>query len=352
VRVLVTGGTGFIGTYVCTELASRGHEPLVFDRHRDPGSSLPPAFVPSVFEPVELADLEAALDRLDAERDWRHKIKILPPDLAVETWPRMLGDIRDATAVSEAVAHVDGVIHLAGVLGTQETIANPRPAAETNVLGGLNVLEACAQYGTPLVNIAVGNYREYSTYSITKTTVERFATMYARHRDLPVVSVRALNAYGPRQSVSQPYGTSRVRKIIPSFVSRLLHHDPIEIYGDGSQIMDMIYAPDVARVLVTALDFLADGAAEPGSVFEAGTGCPTTVNDIADAVVAEVRRQVPMTTQIRHLPMRAGETPGGQVLADTTSLAKLGVDPAGFTMLEDGLRDTVTWYRETLGELR
>jgi UDP-glucose 4-epimerase len=109
----------------------------------------------------------------------------------------VLGDIRDATSVTEAVSHADGVIHLAGVLGTQETIDNPRPAAETNILGGLNVLEAIAQYGVPAVNIAVGNHWMNNTYSITKSTVARFADMYNRYRGTRVSVVRALNAYGP-----------------------------------------------------------------------------------------------------------------------------------------------------------
>ena len=131
--VLVTGGGGFIGSYVVEELLRRQYKVVVFDtRWR---------------KPIEGAEV-------------------------------VLGDTRDATSVTEAIAHVDGVIHLAGVLGTQETITNPRPAVETNVMGGLNVLEACAQYDLPLVNIAVGNWWMNNTYSITKNTVERFCDMW------------------------------------------------------------------------------------------------------------------------------------------------------------------------------
>ena len=201
-KTLVTGGNGFIGRAVCAELASRGHEQVVLDRHLP---ATPDAYPPQMF----------------------------------------FGDIKDATAVTEAVAHVDGVIHLAGVLGTQETITNPRPAVETNIRGGINILEACAQYEVPLVNIAVGNWFESNTYSITKTTIERFTLMYARDRGLKACSVRAYNAYGPGQSIAQPYGTSRVRKIIPSFVSRALHGETIQVYGDGQQVMDMIHVEDV-----------------------------------------------------------------------------------------------------------
>ena len=294
-KVLVTGGAGFIGTATVSELRDRGHEPVIFGRTHRP-------------------DIES-----------------------------ILGDIRDATAVTEAVAHVDAVIHLAGVLGTAETIWNPRPAAETNIGGGINVLEACSQYGTPLVNIAVGNHFEESPYSITKTTVERFARMYASYRDLPVCSVRAYNAYGPGQSVAQPYGNSRVRKIIPSFTVRALHGEPIQVYGDGSQVMDMIYVTDVARCLVSALQM------EPllrGETFSAGTARRTTVSQIAEAVRDEVQMQTGKGVPVEYLPMRPGETPGSEVLANALDVKRLGLDPAGFTHLHDGLVATVAFYRK------
>ena len=304
-KVLVTGGIGFIGRAVCAELAARGHEVAVLDRH-------------------------------------------LPADPATYPPQMFFGDIKDATAVTEAVAHVDGVIHLAGVLGTQETITNPRPAVETNIRGGINILEACTQYGVPLVNIAVGNWFESSTYSITKTTVDRFTQMYAKYRGLQVCSVRAYNAYGPGQSVAQPYGTSRVRKIIPSFISRALHGETIQVYGDGAQVMDMIHVSNVAQCLVAALAGLDVGLT--GGTYAAGTGRRTTVADIAKAVQAEVEQQTGTTVAIEHLPMRPGETPGAEVLADLEEVRPLGVDPGGFMPLEEGLRHTVTYYRDVFGK--
>jgi UDP-glucose 4-epimerase len=294
-RVLVTGGAGFIGSAAVDELRSRGHEPVIFGRTQRP-------------------DTES-----------------------------VLGDVRDATAVTDAIAHVDACIHLAGILGTAETIWNPRPATETNILGGLNVLEACAQYSTPLVNIAVGNYFENSTYAISKTTVERFTKMYASYRDLPACSVRAFNAYGPGQSVAQPYGSSRVRKIIPSFVARALHGEPIQVYGDGSQIMDMIYVTDVARCLVRALE----KGPRNGLTHQAGTGRKTTVKQIAHAVQDEVLEQTRKTVPVEHLPMRQGETPGSEVRADPEAVRlTLGLEPDEFISLEYGLHGTVAYYRE------
>jgi len=106
-KVGVTGGAGFIGGH-------RGHEPLVLDHHN--------------------------------RRLHRDDVEVL------------LGDVRDETAVFELAAHVDGIIHLAAVLGTQETIQRPRPSAETNILGILNVFEAADRYQLPVVYAGVGNH--------------------------------------------------------------------------------------------------------------------------------------------------------------------------------------------------
>lgn len=297
-KILVTGGNGFIGGYVVEELENRGFEPVIFDT-RSPAAN-------------------------------RHG----GPRLGI------LGDIRDATSVTEAVAHVDGAIHLAGVLGTQETIGNPRPAAETNILGGLNVLEAVTQYNVPLVNIAVGNYWMNNTYSITKNTVERFTKMFAAERGTRVITVRALNAYGPGQSVAAPYGNSKVRKIIPSMICRTLMSQPIEVYGDGKQIMDMVYVGDVARDLVDALE-LVSGSAEQryGAVLESGTGRFTSVNDIATAVIRACGGG-----SIKYLPMRPGEPAHSTVIAD---------EPMGqeYRTLESVLPETVEHYHRWLTKI-
>ncbi len=298
--VLVTGGNGFIGRYVVEELSHLGYSPAVLDtRYREPAAG---------------AQL-------------------------------VLGDVRDATAVTEAVAHADGVIHLAGVLGTQETVKNPRPAAETNILGGLNVLEACAQYDVPLVNIAVGNYWMNNTYSITKNTIERFVDMHVRFRHSRMSVVRALNAYGPRQVAAEPFGPSKVRKIMPSFICRALTGMPIEIYGDGSQIMDMIYVTDVAHILVAALEETIGG---PQATAEAGTGRRTTVNDIAAIVADEVTKVTNRAVEITHLPMRAGEDEKSVVVGNPETLKPL-IGDWELLPLEMGVANTVAYYKSYLG---
>ncbi|WNN94982.1 UDP-glucose dehydrogenase [Microbacterium phage Magritte] len=295
--VLVTGGSGFIGSYVVDRLLRDGVKVISFDH-------------------------------VQGQKD-------LPTGAT-----RFLGDIRDAEAVTEAMAHVDGFIHLAGVLGTQETIQNPKPAILTNITGGLNVLEAAAQYGVPGVNIAVGNHWEQNPYSISKSTVERLCRMYNAYRGTRVSVVRALNAYGPRQSVAEPYGTSKVRKIIPSFVMRALHGDPIQVYGNGGQVMDMVYVGDVADFLVDAL-YETDGNGPIEQTIEAGTGANTTVFEIAEAVIREVGQG-----SIEFLPLRPGETPGAVVKADVTTHEFLYPEGFPFRSLENGLAETVAFYRK------
>ncbi len=290
-KVLVTGGNGFIGGHTIEALILNGHEPLVFDRKRAP------QMVNSIF-----------------------------------------GDIRDPTHVMEAMACVDSFIHLAGVLGTQETILNPRPAAETNILGGLNVLEAAAHYKVPGVCIGVGNHWMANPYSITKTTVERFVTMYNAERGTRVNVIRALNAYGPGQSVAPPYGSSKVRKIMPSFICRALNDDPIEVYGDGRQFSDMVYVADVAKGLLTALKKAEAGDLLPA--IEIGPRIHNSVLDIAELVIELSGSK----SKIVHLPMRAGEQKG-DVTADLDSMKAAGINPDDFVSLADGVEKTVAYYR-------
>jgi len=296
----VTGGSGFIGGYVREQLLAKGYEVVVFDRAPH----------------GELAEGESFF----------------------------LGDIRDNVAVTEFAAHVDGLIHLAAVLGTQETIQNPRPAAETNILGGLNVLEAANQYDLPTVYAGVGNHwmREHGggTYTITKTTVEDFAKMYNKNRGGRVSVVRPVNAYGPRQSVAAPYGSSKVRKILPSFTCRALLGDDVEVYGDGTQISDCVHVHDVASVFVAALEYTATRS--PLTNLEVGPVASVTVNDIAQLVVQAAGTDA----KLKHLPMRPGEVANAIVSADVSTLKPLGINAENFIPLGTGIQETVQWYRE------
>lgn len=305
-KTLVTGGSGFIATWIRRELIARGHSVLVMD-HQDRRTGL-----------------------TDGEEFF-------------------LGDVRDATAVTEAAAHVDGIIHLAAVLGTQETITNPRPSAETNIIGSLNVFEAAAQYDLPTVYAGVGNhaFRLVGTgcYTITKSAAEDLARMYNLYREGGRITiVRPVNAYGPGQSIAKPYGTSKVRKILPALTCRALTGTPIEVYGDGTQISDCVYVEDVARAFVEALEHTAKHGPTERPV-EVGPLTSVTVNDIARLVAAEAARVTGREpVGITHLPMRPGEIPNAVVTSDTDTLKQIGMTAADFVPLDEGIRRTVDYY--------
>ena len=209
-------------------------------------------------------------------------------------------------------------------------------------MGGLNVLEAAAQYSTPGVYIGVGNHWMNNTYSITKTMIERFIDMFNKNRGTHVNIVRAMNAYGPRQVAAAPYGPAKVRKITPSFVCRALMGHDVEIYGDGEQVSDMIYVSDVAKALVNSMELASWGKLIP--TVEVGPKINNTVNQVATAIV----RMTGNKSRIVHLPMRPGEIPGSTVTADTETLEAIGMSTDNFVALEEGMQKTVDYYKDYL----
>lgn len=285
-KVLVTGASGFIGGHVIDEAYRRDLDVITFDRY----------------------DLR-----------WIRGLEAF------------LGDIRDYEAVQEAVAKVDYVVNLAGILGTQETIRKPIPSVQTNTIGALNVLEAMVPsqfHSVQGVQIGVGNYWMDNSYSISKSSAIRFCKMYNKENGTKMGMVRALNAYGPRQK-HKP-----VRKIIPTFIVKALRNESIEVYGDGDQIMDMIYVGDVAKIL---LDVATGNNVDYQKVYEAGTGRRTTVNWIATKVIEAVG-----SGSIKHIPMRPGEPPGSVVVGDPSNF----YNDVALVPFEEGIKKTVEWYKE------
>lgn len=322
----ITGGNGFIGKHVQKEIRRTGHTPFVLDHKRQ-------------------GDLH--------------------------------GDVRDKTIVYEFAAHVDAIIHLAAVLGTSETIDEPWPAAETNILGTLNVFDAASAYNLPTVFAAVGNSGiGRGTYCITKTCGEEFVKMYREDRGLPIIAVRPMNAYGPGQSAPTPFGPSKVRKIVPSLTCNALSGNPMPLYGGGKQISDAVFVQDVARVFVQAALKAHEGVI-PDHPIDVGGFHPVTVKQVAEEIAANIPG-----AKIQEIPMRKGEPEGGPlahpdaldkivsvilaaapklrpidvrrtvkqlgtaVYADTETLKAIDIDPNSFVTLQDGIKTTVDWFRQ------
>lgn len=289
-RILVTGGQGFIGSHLVDLLLEKGHSVTVYDR-KDERVSFP---------------------------QWK-EVRFF------------LGDIRDSEAISDAISHHDAVFNLAGLLGTSEMVTTPREGVEANILGALNVYEAVRKHGKKCVQITVGNYTWLNTYAITKYTAERFALMYNQEYGTKIVVVRGLNVYGPRQKHAP------IRKVVPNFVLRALKNETIEVFGEGNQLLDMIYVRDTAKILWVALEL--DHKVYDQTI-EAGSGKPVTANHLAEIIIKAAKSK----SQIKYLPMRTGEPAGSVTKADPKTLEPLNWRPEDFTPLEKGLAETIEWY--------
>jgi len=285
-RVAVTGLDGFIARYTILELQKRGHKVVGLMRHT---SNNP------ILKDVDI----------------------------------YLADIRDSAGVYGMIEHVDGVIHLAGLLGTTENIRQAELLNETNIGGALNVLNACDNFKTPLVNIAVGNWYENNPYSISKTTAERYCLMYAKYFGTPANVVRTLNAVGPYQK------WGKVHKIVPTFINHALRNEPINVYGgrDHCSVMDLVYAGDVAKVLC---DVLLNEKTY-GNIFEAGTGKGYKVWDIAQDIVRVCKSK----SELIEVPMRAGESEESVVVANKPY-------PIEYRDIWEVISETVDYYRGCL----
>lgn len=194
-RVLVTGGSGWIGQATCRALERAGHEPASFDRQNG-------------------------------------------------------CDVRDIGDLYYAIEQVDHVIHLAGLLGTHELFDRPGEAVEVNVLGSLNVTRVCADAQVGLTEITMPRVNP-SLYAATKACAMDIAIAYVKAGRLRASFVRAFNAYGPGQA----YGGDHPQKIVPTFASKGWAGEALPIWGDGSLLTDLVHVDDVARMLVAAMDF-------------------------------------------------------------------------------------------------
>lgn len=237
-RIAVTGGAGFIGRATITAAELAGHEAWSFDR--------------------------------------AHGQDVLDP-----------GSLR-------ALRGSDHVIHLAGMLGTAELFGDPHGAIDVNVHGALNVLEACERWDLGYVGITMPPVFP-SVYTATKLAADRLASAWHHSRGVLVSHVRAFNAYG----FGQKHGPGHPQKIVPTFATRAWAGQPIPIWGDGNQTVDLVHADDLGRLLVDATGHGDD------VVFDGGTGVALTVNEVAQMVL-EVTGS---SAGVEYLPMRDGERP-------------------------------------------
>jgi UDP-glucose 4-epimerase len=252
--------------------------------------------------------------------------------------------ILDEKVVAEAVRGAEAVFHLAASVGNKRSIDHPLLDARINVIGTLNMLEACRQAGVPkmVFSSSAGIFGELkhlpiredhpaepdSPYGASKLGAEKECLSYAKLYDLDVVCLRYFNVYGPHQRFDE-YGN-----VIPIFVFRLLRGEPISIFGDGEQTRDFVHVDDVVQANLKA-------AAAPGvsGAFNIASGSQITIN----ALAATIREKGDLPGEVLHGPPRAGDV--RHSIADVSAArAAFGFEPQ--VSLEEGLPQYVAWARQ------
>ena len=313
-RFLVTGGAGFIGGHLVRRLLAEGHEVTALD-------NLATGVRENV--PEEAAFVE--------------------------------GDVADADLVDGLIAdgRFDAVFHVAGQASISKSFSTPDVDLRTNVLGTLNVLSACVDAGVPrLVNASsMTAYGEpariptpedepcvpVSFYGVTKYAAERYAQVMGDRTDveLAVTSLRMFNVYGEGQRLDNPY-----QGVLAIFIGNVLRGEPITIHGDGEQTRDFVYVADVVDAWLHVLDL----PATHGAVLNVGSGRETSVQQLADAVLAALGESR-TTREIRSAPAQLGDQ--RRSAADVRALEALGWSPT--FSFEDGIARTVDWARAAAG---
>lgn len=321
-KILVTGGAGFIGSHLVERLLHEGHQVI-------------------------------ALDDLSTGRtDFLQEAAKHPAHRLVH------GSMTDRRLLQELIADCDTVFHLAAVLGVKNTVENPLLVIEGNLDGTRNVLELAYQQRIKVIFASTSEiygknqdlpFKEDESsrvlgapsvhhwcYATAKALDEHLCYAYA-DKGLPVSIVRYFNAYGPRQS-SSPYGG-----VVSRFIKAALRGDTLEVYGDGNQTRCFTYVADTVAGTIAAMRPEANGKA-----FNIGSTSPIKIRDLALLIKQLTGSESPIHTipyEQVHGP-NFEDTPAR--LPDLTrSRTLLGYSPS--VALEEGLRRTIEWYRSQEG---
>jgi len=303
-RVVVTGGAGFIGSNVVRLLVDQGDDVSVVD---------------------------------DISSGYREN---LADTVNVELYE---GDVREQGLLDEICAGADVVFHLAAAVGNLQSIENPQRDTEINVLGTLRVLEAARRCGVRKIvyssSAAIFGELKHlpiredhpiapnSPYGVSKLAGEKMCLAYAMLYGFEAVALRYFNVYGVHQRFDA-YGN-----VIPIFVHRLLHGEPLTIFSDGEQTRDFVNVADVARA-----NLLAARAEGVSGAFNVASGGSITINRLVELLMEA--SGVEPTVESR--PPRPGDVRDS--LADVSEAGRqLGWEPR--VDLDEGLAEYVAWMR-------
>jgi UDP-glucose 4-epimerase len=302
-RVLVTGGAGFIGGNLCRRLLDEGHSVAVID-------DLSTGF-------------RANLDGLDVDF---HEASIL-----------------DRERLAQAADGAQAIIHLAAIPSVPRSVAAPFPSHEVNATGTLRVLEVARERGLHVTVASSSSVyganpelpkretmmaRPRSPYAVSKLATESYAIAWQLTYELPTIAFRFFNVYGPLQAAGHAYAA-----VIPAFVDAALAGRPLPIQGDGLQTRDFTYVDSVTQMLARAATQGVTSETPVNLAFGSRRSLLDVIAEI-ESILGPVQREF--------LPPRVGDVRDSQ--ADNSRLLELfpGVEPTPF---EQGLRKTIEWFR-------
>ncbi len=318
-RILVTGGAGFIGSHMADRLLKDGHTVVVVDNESTGRLSN----VPSGVRYIE-------------------------------------GDVTRLNQLKPAFAdELDAVLHIAGQVSLIRSFSDPTFDLRANVEGTINVLRLCLERRVPRLlyasSMTVYGHaavlptpeetpcRPASYYGITKYAAERYVHTTAERLDLDfdfhATSFRMYNVYGPRQALDNPY-----QGVLGIFIGNILRGEPLTIFGDGEQSRDFVYVDDVVDAWVGALR----NPASYGQVFNLGSGARIPIKELAMGTLAAFERNQ-ASHPVLHQPARPGEQ--RHVEADTTR-ARTILRWSARTPFAAGLADTILWARRASENVR
>ncbi len=314
--VLITGAGGFIGSHLTEALLRAGARVRVFVRYNarnDPG-------------------LLRFLSRQDFE------------SLEIIT-----GDLRDSDAIRQAVKGVSHVFHLGALIAIPYSYRHPVEVVESNIIGTLNVLLAARDLGVErLVHTSSSEVygsalrvpideehplQGQSPYSASKIGADKLAESFYRSYNLPVVTLRPFNTFGPRQSA---------RAVIPTMISQALSGDTIRL-GNLDTRRDFTYVSDTVAGFLK----IAETPGVEGETINLGTGYDVRIGDLAEQIVAMLDHPVKIVVESHRLRPEKSEVQ--RLISDNRrALERLGWAPQ--VDINTGLRRTVDWIRENLAE--
>ncbi len=313
-NVLVTGAGGFIGSHLVERLVAEGARvrALVhYDSRNDPGL-----------------------------------LKLLP-DETLAALDVMPADLLDPFAVGQAVDNIEIVFHLGALISIPYSYSHPYHVAETNMMGTLNILQACRDtgvrrlvhtsssevYGTAL-HVPIDEehpLQGQSPYSASKIGADKLAESYFCAYDLPVVTLRPFNTYGPRQSG---------RAVIPTIITQALTQGVVHL-GNLDARRDLTYVTDTVNGFIK----VSAAADVEGGTYNLGAGSDITIGELAEKIIKLVGRCVKIEVDKKRLRPEGSEVQ--RLLADNTLAKKdLGWEPR--ISLDDGLRRTIEWISDNL----